>query len=180
MDSFKLKAGLEQAAIDNTLRAKLLDREEGDEDNLLYYKVEEKDIDSVKAILEVAGTNGLLKELMLDKGTDGDTVLNKALITNDSGVIKAIFEKLFTIGDLSILQEVLVLNNDYEVSPLHNFVFVAPEIIQEVLALAGNNKVALEAFLGTQDAEEQTALHFAAYEGNIEGFTKGCIISRKR
>jgi hypothetical protein len=163
---YNFKEELNQATIDGTLRAKLLDRREGIYDNALYLAVEDEDLDYVKAILDVAEASGLLRELLLDKGTDGDTGLNKALSDNNKKIVMAIFDKLFTPSNLPILKEALLVNNDYDISPLHNLVLANAEIFQEIMELASKKGV-LEALL-IPEAGKQTALHFAVYENLLE------------
>jgi ankyrin repeat protein len=110
---------------------------------------------------------------LLDKGTDGDTALNKALSVGNKEIVQAIFKKLFATSNLPILKDALLVNNDYGASPLHNLVLASDEIFQEVIELARDNN-ALEALL-IPKAGESTALHFAAYEemtGNIAKILK--------
>ena len=157
---------LEDNFIFYTIREKLLGRKDGVQDNLLYLKIEDGDLDYVKGILDVAEANDLLKDLLLDKDTNGDTALNIVFNTQNKEMAKAIFEKLFTIGDLSILKAALLVNNDYGISPLHNFVMASEEIFQEIMELA-SKKGALETLL-IPEAGKSTTLHFAVYENLLE------------
>jgi hypothetical protein len=127
-------------------------------------EVEGRNPEFVQAILGTAEADDL-NVLLLNKGMGGDTALNKALSDGDKEIIIAIFKKLFVASNLPILKEALLVNNDYDVSPLHSLVLVSDKILQEVLVLArGNN--ALEALLMPK-AGESTALHFAVYEEKI-------------
>ena len=135
-------------------------------------------------------SNILLGWVLLDKGTGGDTALNKALIADNKDIVKAIFSKLFHERNLSILEKALLVNNDYDVSPLHNLILVSTEFFQEVLELE-RDKDELEALVMSEagliskagkstaletllmpEAGKSTALHFAAYEEKIEIIAK--------
>ena len=174
----RLQDELNNAVIDGTIRDKLLGRAKGVRDNLLYSKIDAKDIEAVKEILHIAGANGLLKDLLLDnKNTDGDTALNNAFNSKDKEIVKVIFEKLFTIGesidssgvttnDLSILKAALLVKNYYDISPLNKFVLADASIFEEVVKLAAS-KGALEELL-IPEAGKSTALHLAVDEGQGE------------
>ena len=158
----EFQAELNQAKANGTLKEMLLGAA-GDQ-NRLYKEVEGRNPEFVQAILDTAEADDL-NVLLLNKGMGGDTALNKALSDGDKEIIIAIFKKLFVASNLPILKEALLVNNDYDVSPLHSLVLVSDKILQEVLVLArGNN--ALEALLMPK-AGESTALHFAVYEEKI-------------
>jgi mannosyltransferase OCH1-like enzyme len=241
MSSFdKFYAELNKAVLENKLVKKLLGRQEGVQDNLLYLEIENDNddtLDHVQAILFCAEGFGISNDLdhlkvtlyspqsshtdlsldyiksisyteeafrrgyappsnillgwvLLDKGTGGDTALNKALIADNKDIVKAIFSKLFHERNLSILEKALLVNNDYDVSPLHNLILVSAEFFQEVLELA-RDKDELEALVMSEagliskagkstaletllmpEAGKSTALHFAAYEEKIEIIAK--------
>jgi Ca2+-binding RTX toxin-like protein len=161
---YSFKEELNQAAIDGTLRAKLLDRREGI--NALYLAVEDEDLDYVKAILDAAEESGLLKELLLAKCIDGNTAFNKALFENKKEIVLAIFKKLFTPSNLPILKEALLVNNDYDASPLRNLILASDGILQEAIELAVKNGVLKDLLI--TEGKESTALHFAIYEENTD------------
>ncbi|MEI6187752.1 MAG: hypothetical protein WCP46_04540 [Alphaproteobacteria bacterium] len=60
----KLQEELNQAAIDGTLREKLLGHQRDVEVNLLYLAVEDDNLEDVQTILNSAEAAGLLKELL--------------------------------------------------------------------------------------------------------------------
>ena len=131
----EFQAELDKAVVEGKLGEKLLARQVGVENNMLYLEIEDGDLGRVQAILDRAEA-GDLKDVLLDKGTDGDTALNKALSEGNKEIVTAIFKKLFISSNLPILKEALLVKNDYGVSPLHNLVLASDEIFQEVIELA--------------------------------------------
>ena len=158
----KLQEELNQAAIDGTLREKLLGHQRDVEVNLLYLAVEDDNLEDVQTILNSAEAAGLLKELLLDKGIDGNTALNMALVEDKKEIVMAIFEKLLTRSNLPILKEALLVNNDYDIPPLSNLVRVEVGLFNNVIATAKAQDVLNE--LLSLRAGESTLLDMAKEE----------------
>ena len=99
----EFQAELDKAVVEGKLGEKLLARQVGVENNMLYLEIEAEDLDRVQAILDRAEA-GDLKDVLLDKGTDGDTALNKALSEGNKEIVTAIFKKLFISSNLPIFK----------------------------------------------------------------------------